>query len=121
MSRGAFIIRSASSPEGLLPEEVRELEVLFVENLEADACLPLELDRVLGLRLVRRDVAIHHPEDEDRVEAVQKNKPGQLVFLIPASVLPPSNPYRLQVRARINGDTDPRVGELTYELTVVVP
>ena len=53
---------------------------------------------------------------ETKVATVQKNKPSQLVFLIPAGLL--AGTYNIEVRARINGGTELRIGRLDPVLTV---
>ena len=52
---------------------------------------------------------------ETKVATISINKPGQLVFLIPAL---PSGEYTLQVRARLNGSKDVRSGTLDAGLSV---
>lgn len=52
---------------------------------------------------------------ETKVAIISINKPGQLVFLIPAL---PSGEYTLQVRSRINGSKDIRGGTLDAGLSV---
>ena len=56
-----------------------------------------------------------------RVNAVQKNKPGQVVFLVPESLAPAGNPYHLRVKARFSPEEDPRTGELPYDLNISAP
>lgn len=53
---------------------------------------------------------------ETKVTTVSSNKPGQLVFLVPAL---PSGQYDLQVRARVRGGKDLRRG--TLDATLIVP
>jgi hypothetical protein len=53
---------------------------------------------------------------ETKVSTVQKNKPGQVVFLVPALLAPGT--YHLEVRARVRGGTDLRSGRLDAVLTV---
>lgn len=53
---------------------------------------------------------------ETKVATVQKNKPAQLVFLIPAGLA--AGTYDLEVRARIVGGTQLRTGRLDAVLTV---
>lgn len=50
-----------------------------------------------------------------KVATVQKNKPSQLVFLIPTL---PAGDYQIEVRARISGGTELRTGRLDAVLTV---
>lgn len=52
---------------------------------------------------------------ETKVVTVSINKPGQLVFLIPALA---SGEYSLQVRSRLNGSKDVRIGTLDAGLSV---
>jgi hypothetical protein len=52
---------------------------------------------------------------ETKVATVQKNKPAQLVFLIPALV---AGDYQIEIRARISGGTALRTGRLDAILTV---
>ncbi len=52
---------------------------------------------------------------ETKVSAVQKNKPGQLVFLVPALA---DGYYRLEVRAQFSKDGEVRTGELEALLLV---
>lgn len=52
---------------------------------------------------------------ETKVATVQKNKPSQLVFLIPTLT---SGDYQIEVRARISGGTELRSGRLDVILTV---
>jgi len=54
------------------------------------------------------------PTIEARVSAVQRNKPGQLVFLVPS--VSPMTTYYLEVRARFG--TDLRIGRLDAILSV---
>ncbi|RLC75421.1 MAG: hypothetical protein DRJ03_30290 [Chloroflexi bacterium] len=56
---------------------------------------------------------------EYKIEAIQKNKPAQLVFLVPAT--PPAGmEYRMEVRARLGDATsDRRMGRLEATLTKV--
>ncbi len=51
-----------------------------------------------------------------KVATIQKNKPSQLVFLIPAGLL--AGTYNIEVRARIAGGTELRIGRLDPVLTV---
>jgi len=53
---------------------------------------------------------------ETKVTTVQKNKPAQVVFLIPAGLV--RGQYHLEVRARISGGTELRTGRLDAVLTV---
>ncbi|MES2438898.1 MAG: DNA-binding domain-containing protein [Verrucomicrobiota bacterium] len=53
---------------------------------------------------------------ETKVATVSTNKPGQLVFLIPATLA--SGEYSVQVRARIFGSADVRIGTLDATLSV---
>ena len=56
---------------------------------------------------------------ETKVTAVQKNKPAQLVFLVPMGMAP-SVPANLEVRARLGDATSQlRTGRLDVELMVV--
>lgn len=50
-----------------------------------------------------------------KVATVQKNKPSQLVFLIPTLAV---GDYQIEVRARISGGTELRTGRLDAVLTV---
>ncbi len=52
---------------------------------------------------------------ETKATAIQKNKPGQLVFLVPTLA---SGTYHLEVRAIFGKETQPRTGRLEEELTV---
>jgi len=52
---------------------------------------------------------------ETKVATVQKNKPSQLVFLVPARLA--VGTYYLEVRARVLGGTDLRIGRLDSVLT----
>ncbi len=51
-----------------------------------------------------------------KVATVQKNKPSQVVFLVPAGLV--AGAYNLEVRARIGGGTELRIGRLDHGLTV---
>ena len=51
-----------------------------------------------------------------RIDVVQKNKPSQLVFLIPAAA--PAGDYALEVRARQRDSAELRTGRLDATLTV---
>ncbi len=51
-----------------------------------------------------------------KVFTLQKNKPAQLVFLLPAGLL--AGTYYLEVRARMRGGADLRTGRLDAVLTV---
>ena len=51
-----------------------------------------------------------------KVATVQRNKPSQLVFLIPAGLI--AGTYNIEVRARIAGGTELRIGRLDPVLTV---
>jgi len=53
---------------------------------------------------------------ERKIGLVQKNKPAQLVFLVPIDL--PAGDYRLEVRARINKGTELRTGRLDATLAV---
>ena len=53
---------------------------------------------------------------ETKVDTVQRNKPAQVVFLVPAGLV--AGQYRLEVRARISGGTELRSGRLDAVLTV---
>jgi hypothetical protein len=53
---------------------------------------------------------------ETKVTTVQKNKPAQLVFLVPAGLV--AGTYYLEVRARMRGGADLRTGTLDTVLTV---
>ncbi len=54
---------------------------------------------------------------ETKVATVSTNKPGQLIFLIPATL--PSEEYSIEARARIFGSADVRTG--TLDLLAVYP
>jgi hypothetical protein len=54
---------------------------------------------------------------ETKAAAIQKNKPGQLVFLVPTLA---EDTYHLEVRAIFGKETQPRTGRLEEELTVTV-
>ena len=51
-----------------------------------------------------------------KVATVQKNKPSQVVFLVPAGLI--AGTYNIEVRARIAGGTELRIGRLDPVLTV---
>ena len=53
---------------------------------------------------------------ETKVDTVQKNKPAQVVFLVPAALTP--GQYNVEVRVRISGGTELRTGQLGAVLTV---
>ena len=53
---------------------------------------------------------------ETKVDTVQRNKPAQVVFLVPAGLV--AGQYRLEVRVRISGGTELRTGRLDAVLTV---
>ncbi len=53
---------------------------------------------------------------ETQVPTVQKNKPSQVVFLVPAVLV--GGASNLEVRARIGGGTELRIGRLDPVLTV---
>ena len=53
-----------------------------------------------------------------KVLAIQKNKPGELVFMIPALEVA-QNPYTLEVRAHFSVAGELRTGTLEYELTAL--
>jgi len=53
---------------------------------------------------------------ETKVATVQKNKPAQVVFLVPATLV--AGTYNIEVRARIAGGTELRTGRLDPVLTV---
>ncbi len=53
---------------------------------------------------------------ETKVATVQRNKPSQLVFLIPAGLI--AGTYNIEVRARVDGGTELRIGRLDPVLTV---
>ena len=53
-----------------------------------------------------------------KVTAVQKNKPGELVFMNPA-LSGAENPYTLEVRAHFSINGELRTGILDYELTAI--
>ena len=53
---------------------------------------------------------------ETKVDTVQRNKPAQVVFLVPAGLV--AGQYRLEVRVRISGGTELRSGRLDTVLTV---
>ena len=59
-------------------------------------------------------IAATGPAVETKVTAIQKNKPGQLVFLVPT--LGPAATYYLEVRARFGNDL--RIGRLDEALSV---
>nr|VFJ53974.1 MAG: DNA-binding domain-containing protein [Candidatus Kentron sp. DK] len=52
---------------------------------------------------------------ETRITVVQKNKPSQLVFLVPADLA--KGGYQLEVRARVQGSTELRLGRLDATLS----
>ena len=52
---------------------------------------------------------------ETKVTSIQKNKPGQLVFLVPTLA---DGTYYLEVRAIFGKETQPRIGRLEEELTI---
>lgn len=53
---------------------------------------------------------------ETKVTVVQKNKPSQAVFIIPATLI--AGTYNIEVRARVGGGTELRIGRLDPVLTV---
>ena len=53
---------------------------------------------------------------ETKVATMQKNKPSQLVFLIPAGLI--AGTYNIEVRARVGNGTELRIGRLDPVLTV---
>ena len=53
---------------------------------------------------------------DTKVTTVQKNKPWALVFLVPSSLV--AGTYNLEVRARIGGGSELRIGRLDPVLTV---
>ena len=53
---------------------------------------------------------------ETKVDTVQRNKPAQVVFLVPAGLV--AGQYRLEARVRISGGTELRSGRLDAVLTV---
>ena len=53
---------------------------------------------------------------DTKVATIQKNKPSQSVFLVPAALL--AGTYNLEVRARIGGGTELRTGRLDTVLTI---
>ena len=53
---------------------------------------------------------------ETKADTVKRNKPAQLVFLVPTGLV--AGQYRLEVRARISGGTELRTGRLDAVLTV---
>ena len=53
---------------------------------------------------------------ETKVTVVQKNKPAQLVFSVPATLI--AGTYNIEVRARVAGGTELRIGRLDPVLTV---
>nr|VFK24139.1 MAG: protein of unknown function (DUF4469) with IG-like fold [Candidatus Kentron sp. MB]VFK30515.1 MAG: protein of unknown function (DUF4469) with IG-like fold [Candidatus Kentron sp. MB]VFK75282.1 MAG: protein of unknown function (DUF4469) with IG-like fold [Candidatus Kentron sp. MB] len=53
---------------------------------------------------------------ESRITVIQKNKPSQLVFLVPPNLA--KGGYYLEVRARIQGGEELRAGRLDHALTV---
>ena len=53
---------------------------------------------------------------ETKVTVVQKNKPSQLVFIVPATLI--AGTYNIEARARVSGGTQLRVGRLDPVLTV---
>ena len=53
---------------------------------------------------------------ETKVATVQKNKPSQVVFLVPAGLI--AGTYNIEVRARVGGGTELRIGRLDPVLTV---
>jgi hypothetical protein len=52
---------------------------------------------------------------EPKVVTVQKNKPSQVVFLVPAGLV--AGTYNLEVCSRIGGGTELRIGRLDPVLT----
>lgn len=48
--------------------------------------------------------------------AVQTNKPGKVIFLIPATLI--AGTYNVEIRARVGGGTELRIGRLDPVLTV---
>jgi len=55
------------------------------------------------------------PGGELRVQVVGRNKPGELMFMVPAL---PAADYTLEVRATVHGSEDVRTGALEATLTV---
>ncbi len=53
---------------------------------------------------------------ETKVTIVQKNKPAQVVFIVPATLI--AGTYNIEVRARVAGGTELRIGRLDPVLTV---
>ena len=52
---------------------------------------------------------------EARVQVVARNKPGELIFMVPALL---AADYTLEVRATVHGSEDVRTGALEATLTV---
>lgn len=70
-----------------------------------------EDDPTQGIFFVNKD-----DSSETRVdESILKNKPGELIFIVPAL---PAGAYRLEVRSIIFNTTELRTGALSHELTV---
>ena len=64
---------------------------------------------------------IHDGGTEIQITAVQKNKPAQLVFLIPSGI-PPVGSYFFEVRKRFgDGDSALRTGRLETPLSIAGP
>ena len=55
------------------------------------------------------------PAGEARVQVVARNKPGELIFMVPAL---PAADYTLEVRATVHSSEDVRTGALEATLTV---
>ncbi len=53
---------------------------------------------------------------DTKATVVQKNKPAQVVFSVPATLI--AGTYNLEVRARVGGGTELRIGRLDPVLTV---
>lgn len=87
---------------------------------------PGSIGTVIGNRLkydaARSDEGIFlikmSDNSEIKMHAVQKNKPGELVFLVP-STLTADDTMAIEIRSRISGETI-RAGRLAEELTVGV-
>ena len=49
--------------------------------------------------------------EDIKITTVQKNKPAQLVFLVPPDI--PDKEYELEVRCRVHGGSELRKGRLS--------
>lgn len=114
--------RQKASPEKVLSVKPGPVLFDFIDNATGDvngAITPGQIGSIVGSRLkydiTQADEGIFFinatDQTEHKVSRVQRNKPSELVFLIPSDI-PPVAEFRVEVRARLPRTDGLRIGQM---------